>query len=250
MSALYNEINPEAAEGLRLLIAEGLVADGEVYEGSISDVQPSDLDGFTQCHFFAGIGGWSFALRLAGWPDDRSVWTGSCPCQPFSAAGKRSGFSDARHLWPEWSRLVKKCKPPILFGEQSAQATEWLAMVRRDLEAMDYAVGAMPIEAASAGARHRRDRFWFVADAEWDQQPREEPRSGAPGRVGRVIEPFPWDEPWESALSRLRVLGDGLPRSVGAADAARNAIVPQVAAKFIAAYLSTPQPNVDEGDGK
>ena len=31
------------------------------------------------------------ALRAAGWRDDRPVWTGSCPCQPFSAAGKQVG---------------------------------------------------------------------------------------------------------------------------------------------------------------
>ena len=56
-----------------------------------------DIAGYTQCHFFAGIGIWSYALRLAGWPDDRQVWTGSCPCQPFSAAGKGEAFNDERH---------------------------------------------------------------------------------------------------------------------------------------------------------
>jgi DNA (cytosine-5)-methyltransferase 1 len=66
------------------------------------------LRGFTQCHFFAGIGVWSYALRLAGWPDDRPVWTGSCPCQPFSAAGKGAGFADERHLWPAWHHLIRE----------------------------------------------------------------------------------------------------------------------------------------------
>ena len=164
--AYYNEFEPQTAAWLRELIAEGHVAPGDVDERSISDVQPSDLDGYTQCHFFAGIGGWSHALRLAMWPDARPVWTGSCPCQPFSAAGKRKGFSDERHLWPEFHRLIQERRPAVVFGEQVAAAAQWLGLVRSDLEALGYAVGAIPMEAASAGADHLRDRFWFVADTD------------------------------------------------------------------------------------
>ena len=164
MSAWYNENDKYAAQWLRNLISKGLIADGEVDERSIVDVRPEDLRGFTQCHFFAGIGGWSYALRLAGWEDTRPVWTGSCPCQPFSAAGKQKGFADERHLWPVWAKLIAECKPSIVFGEQVAAASKWLVLVRSDLEEMGYAVGAMPIQAASAGADHLRDRYWFVAD--------------------------------------------------------------------------------------
>lgn len=166
MPAYYNEFDPNAAAWLRELIARGLIAPGEVDERSISDVQPDDLKGFVQCHFFAGIGGWSYALRLALWPDDRPVWTGSCPCQPFSAAGKRKGFDDERHLWPVFRGLIRECAPSVVFGEQVAAASDWLRLVRGDLEALGYAVGAMPVEAASAGADHLRDRYWFVAHAD------------------------------------------------------------------------------------
>jgi DNA (cytosine-5)-methyltransferase 1 len=165
MTAYYNEIDPYAAQWLRNLIDARLIAKGDVDERDIREVRPGDLDGYTQCHFFAGIGGWSYALRLAGWPDDRTVWTGSCPCQPFSVASpNRKGFADERHLWPIWKELIAQRNPPVVFGEQVAKATDWLRLVRSDLEALEYAVGAMPIEAASANADHFRDRYWFVAD--------------------------------------------------------------------------------------
>jgi DNA (cytosine-5)-methyltransferase 1 len=164
--AYYNENDAGAAAWLRELISADLIAPGVVDDRSIADVRPSELIGFDQCHFFAGIGGWSLALRLAGWPDDRPVWTGSCPCQPFSAAGRRRGFADDRHLWPFLRTLVAERRPPILLGEQVATAADWLRLVRGDLVALGYAVGAMAIEAASAGADHLRDRYWFVGYAD------------------------------------------------------------------------------------
>lgn len=115
MSAYYNEIDPFAAQWLRELIKAGHIAPGEVDTRSIENVAADDLAGFTQCHFFAGIGTWSYALRCAGWPDDRPVWTGSCPCQPFSAAGKRKGTADERHLWPAFFRLISQCRPDVIF---------------------------------------------------------------------------------------------------------------------------------------
>ena len=151
MTAYYNEIDPAAAQWLRNLIEAGHIAPGIVDERSIEDVYPSDLRGFT--------------LRSSGWSDDRPVWTGSCPCQPFSAAGKGAGFDDERHLWPAFQHLIKECKPAIVVGEQSAHAAEWIVLVRGDMEALGYAVGAMPFEAASAGAFHLRDRLYFVANA-------------------------------------------------------------------------------------
>jgi len=167
VTAYYNEIDEHAAGWLENLIAEGHIARGIVDRRSIADIAPGDLDGFTQCHFFAGIGGWSVALRLAGWPDTRPVWTGSCPCQPFSLAGAQRGFADERHLWPVWRALIAERRPAKVFGEQVASATAWLGLVRGDLEALGYAVGAIPMEAASAGADHLRDRYWFVADTDY-----------------------------------------------------------------------------------
>jgi DNA (cytosine-5)-methyltransferase 1 len=165
VSDYYNENDPYAAAWLRILIKNGLIADGYVDERSIRDIRPMDLWGFNQCHFFGGIGGWPRALRMAGVPGDRPIWTGSCPCQPFSVAGRRKGFNDDRHLWPVWKHLIEECRPATVLGEQTARAPEWLSLVHGDLESMDYAVGLCPIEAASAGAYHFRDRYWFVAHA-------------------------------------------------------------------------------------
>lgn len=165
--AYYNEIDPVAAQWLRNLIAAQHIAPGDVDERSIEDVKPEDLHGYTQCHFFAGVGVWSYALRRANWPDDRPVWTGSCPCQPFSAAGKGASFNDERHLWPDFFHLIEKCRPAVIFGEQvaSKDADPWIDLVQTDMEALGYAFGAVPFPSASVGAPHIRDRLYWVANA-------------------------------------------------------------------------------------
>jgi DNA (cytosine-5)-methyltransferase 1 len=167
LATYYNEIDPQAAQWLRNLIAAGHLPEGDVDTRSIEDVHPHELRGYTQAHFFAGIGGWPLALRLAGWPDDRPVWTGSCPCQPFSSAGARAGFDDERHLWPAWYWIIEQCRPPVVFGEQVASkaADDWLDLIQADLEALDYALGAVPFPSASVGAPHIRDRLYWVANA-------------------------------------------------------------------------------------
>jgi DNA (cytosine-5)-methyltransferase 1 len=173
MTAYYNENDEDKAAWLRELIRKGIVAPGEVDTRSISAVWPEDLAGFSQHHFFAGIGVWSYALRLAGWPDDRPVWTGSCPCPSFSAAGKGGGFDDPRHLWPDWARLIRKCRPATIFGEQADDAIRygWLDLVQTDLEREDYAVGKAVLGACSVGAPHIRQRLYFVAHAARERQP-------------------------------------------------------------------------------
>ncbi|MCL2647231.1 MAG: DNA cytosine methyltransferase [Phycisphaerales bacterium] len=165
--AYYNENDKGAAAWLRELIKEGLIAGGVVDERSIRDVKPEDIKEFTQVHLFAGIGGWSLALRLARWPDDLPVWTGSCPCQPFSAAGKRKGISDDRHLWPEFARLIRDARPAVLFGEQVESAVRhgWLDGVFADLEEEDYTCGAVVLGAHSVGSPHIRQRLFWVANS-------------------------------------------------------------------------------------
>lgn len=171
-AAYYNEIDQFAAQWLRNLIAGGHIAPGEVDERSIEDVTPDDLRGFTQCHFFAGIGVWSHSLRLAGWPDDKPVWTGSCPCQPFSAAGKGDGFTDERHLWPHFFHLISERRPQHVFGEQvaSGNANTWFDLVQADLEGVGYAFGLVPFTSAGIGAPHIRERAYWVAHASGEHE--------------------------------------------------------------------------------
>ena len=165
MKAFYNEFEPFAAEWLANLVRAGHITDGTVDARTILDVQPGDLAGYTRAHFFAGIGLWDHALALAGWPDDVPVWTGSCPCQPFSNAGARKGFDDERHLWPVWFRLIDVCRPPIVVGEQvsSPAGRARLDLVFSDLEGAGYSCGAADLCAAGVGAPHRRQRLYWAA---------------------------------------------------------------------------------------
>lgn len=197
----YNENDPKAAAWLRELIRHGHISDGVVDTRSITEIKPADLAGYTRAHFFAGIGGWDAALQLAGW-GDATVWTGSCPCQPFSCSGQQRGTDDERHLWPVFFKLIEACRPPVVFGEQVASADVlgkmsrkprkkagkvWLDGVFDDLEAAHYACWAEDIPAASLGAPHVRQRVYWVAHL---QQPGLEGHTGdgdngnEPGRNG------------------------------------------------------------------
>lgn len=176
-----------AAAWIRELIAANLIPNGHVDTRSIADVQPEDLDGYCQCHFFCGIAGWPLALQLAGWPQDEPVWSGSCPCQPFSSAGSQAGTNDERHLWPEFMRLIRARRPSVVFGEQVASSLVvgsvkpktrkeasgdppvWLDGISADLEQEGYAVGSVVLGAHSVGAPHIRQRlFW---GASWARTP-------------------------------------------------------------------------------
>jgi DNA (cytosine-5)-methyltransferase 1 len=250
LTAYYNEIDPYAAQWLRNLIAAGHIAPGDVDERSIEDVRSDDLRGYTQCHFFAGIGVWSCALRMAGWEDSRPVWTGSCPCQPFSiasVAGHAKGFDDHRHLWPTWFNLIRECRPDACFGEQVAGADglKWLDAVFDNLESSDYACGSAVLTAAGAGADNIRRRIYFFADSMREGRTRHQPvecisvaaqtalaesrNAGARLRsamAGDYLALLPRDEP-SIALERLRTKGYG------------NAINAKTAAMFITASKET-----------
>jgi DNA (cytosine-5)-methyltransferase 1 len=186
-STYYNEFDKQKCSMLSQLMKDGHITKGDIDDRSIRDVQPDELKGYTRAHFFAGIGLWDHALNLAGWEEDRPVWTGSCPCQPFSAAGGQKGKDDDRHLWPEWLRLIEKCRPPEIFGEQVANAITkgWLDDVYQGLEAEGYAVGSVVLPASAVGAPHRRERLWIVANTERDGQLTREGERGTGSAEGQ-----------------------------------------------------------------
>ena len=235
----YNEYDPFAADWLRQLIAAGHLPAGDVDERSIEDVSADDVMGYTQCHWFAGIGGWPYALRLAAWPDEREIWTGSPPCQPFSTAGKRGGYDDARHLTPKWLELIEQCRPASIAGEQVASAAtsdkhHWIDDLQDALEAQGYATGQIIIGASSLGAPHIRQRGWFVAQRVGDgQQPgleghsRHGDGSGEPGRLaadegGSVAQASGVGELADAKRGQLNGVADGEGRHPDRSEAGRE----------------------------
>ena len=268
----YNEIDPYCVAWLKNLMLKGLIYAGDIDDRDIRKVSSDDLKGYTHCHFFAGIAGWPLALRLAGWPDDECIWTGSCPCQPFSEAGKKQGFRDARHLWPSWKNLIAGSRPSVVLGEQTPAplGRQWLARVQADLEKLDYQFAAADLCAAGVAAPHRRQRLWFVAHA--DSERRKE-RKGNQRVQQKAVDTYERKaskcdshtgglgdttrkqvresrQPWKyfdvvdcrDGKSR-RVepgtfpLAHGIPRRVDKLRALGNAIVPQVAARFVRAFM-------------
>lgn len=299
----YNEWDPQAAAWLRELIENKLIPEGVVDERSITEVQAKDLKGFTQCHFFAGIGGWPLALQLAGIQATTRLWTGSPPCQPFSAAGKQLGQYDPRHLAPVFLGLISQCRPAILFGEQVAPAIakSWMCDLQTHLEGEGYAVGFAVLPACGVGAPHKRDRLFFGAVSMADannarSQRRERMSEGAdkqsfgPGSMAGVMAQSDGEQQRSIRRARKRIndvsagreqdsatltgfcgdnttdphngfwsdadwlgcrdgkfrpvepgtfpLANGIPARVGRLRGYGNAIVPQVAAEFIKAFMA------------
>jgi len=186
VSVYFNDHDPRCADWLLNLAADGAIGPPggvTVDRRRVEEVNADDLRGFTECHFFAGIGGWWLALRLAGWAGP--AWTASLPCQPLSSAGLGQGETDERHLWPAFRPLVAELRPAVLFGEQvgGPLGREWLAGVRADLEDLGYAVGAADLPACSVGAPHIRNRLYWVAHA--DEQRHEAVQRRGVGEVRR-----------------------------------------------------------------
>jgi len=211
--AFYNDNDPYCCRWLESLISAGVLPNGVVDCRPIQKIKPIELAPYTQVHLFAGMGGWPYALALAGWPASRRVWTGSCPCQPFSVAGKREGTRDKRHLWPVMRNLIRDAaitKPATIFGEQVASKAgrEWFSGVRVDLEKLGYETGCADLCAAGVGAPHIRQRLYWVAQ-------RKGQRCGESGTLNGRGTGGSETEGWPARFG-LRGNVDGLAQRTGA----------------------------------
>lgn len=246
----YNENNPKAAKWLDKLMQQNLISHGSIDTRSIEQINPEELTNYDQHHFFAGIGGWDYALQLAGCPK-LPAWTGSCPCQPFSCAGKGRGVSDSRHLWPVWFKLINQCKPSVIFGEQVASklGITWFANVRHDLETIGYAVAATHLCAYAVGAPHKRLRTFWVAYTTgngFKRLQRQVKSQVSKDWPSKALDTWhgtgdPLEE-WDKLLAGTRVckMDDGVSSELVVRPALRgfgNAIVPQLGALFIRSAL-------------
>jgi DNA (cytosine-5)-methyltransferase 1 len=178
------------------------------------------------------------ASRLAADGVAVDVITGGFPCQDLSVAGKQRGMGEGTRsgLWSEIVRLVGELRPQFVIVENvaallagpSERRGGWFGRVLGDLAECGYDAEWDCLPASFVGAPHNRDRVWIVAHPERDEQSWSQSCFGAIGRMGRVKQPVPWDTYWETALSSLRGMDDGLSRSVDRTDGIRNAVVPQI----------------------
>lgn len=260
----YNDNDKTCALWIKNLINEGEIADGYVCDSSIFDINHDDLKKYNQCHFFTGIGGWPLALRLAGY-EDLTCWTGSPPCQPFSQAGYKKGINDERHLAPIFINLIKKGKPPIIFGEQVATAIAygWLDEIFDALESFGYVTGAAVLPACCVGSPQIRNRLFFGA---WlanpdrmyvegrgdnslvskERQVKIRPKVGLSDdslnshwRKDSSVIQSEYDQKNRLCKSGADLLVNGFPGIVGQLRAFGNSLVPQVAATFVSCFMQS-----------
>ncbi len=250
---------------------------------------------------FSGIGGFDLAAEWMGWsnifhceynefgrkvlnyhfPQSKSyidvtitdfnshrgeidILSGGFPCQPYSAAGKRLGKEDDRHLWPEMLRAIREIQPKWIVGENVLGLVNWnggmvFDEVQADMENEGYKVQPYILPACSVNAPHRRDRVWFVAYSNSLRPQRRRNGRELPGKrqnrsqrlknVGSIS-----GTDWQNFPSQSAICGgdDGIPKELDSITfpkwrnesikAYGNAIVPQVAYqifKSIEKYEST-----------
>ena len=112
-------------------------------------------------------------LPVEPFRDRVDLITGGYPCQPFSAAGKRLGEEDPRHLWPYIKKIIAYVKPARCFFENvEGHISLGLREVISDLESLGYKTAWGIFSAREVGAHHQRKRVYILAhsDSSWELQ--------------------------------------------------------------------------------
>jgi DNA (cytosine-5)-methyltransferase 1 len=151
-------------------------------------------------------------LKTFGWSSFRGkvdILSGGFPCQPFSAAGRRGGDEDPRHLWPHIVRGIRELgRPPIVFFENvegilssKLKSDEWsdpegtpvLLHVLRELERLGYKATAGVFSAEEVGAPHRRKRVFIMGVCGSSTEQAFVPNTAYP--AGRGADQHAWEPP-------------------------------------------------------
>ena len=135
------------------------------------------------------------SLPVEPFRDRVDLITGGYPCQPFSAAGKRAGTDDPRHLWPYIRDIIESVRPIRCFFENvEGHISLGLREVISDLESLGYRTAFGIFSATEVGAHHQRKRVYILADSQNDGSRRT--IRTVQGKNASVREP---KEYWESA---------------------------------------------------
>ena len=128
--------------------------------------------------------------------DRVDILTGGYPCQPFSAAGKRLGKEDPRHLWPYLCDIIRAVRPVRCFFENvEGHVSLGLREVISDLESLGYTTAWGIFSAREVGAPHQRKRVYIMADSS-GQRSRD--------HAGQTA-----DEGWEFSSERRKTVRQG-----------------------------------------
>jgi DNA (cytosine-5)-methyltransferase 1 len=101
------------------------------------------------------------------WRGCVDVVSGGFPCVDISCAGKGAGITGQHSgMWRHMARIIGEVRPRFAFVENSPMLTvRGLGTVLGDLASLGYDARWGVLGADDAGAPHRRDRIWIVADA-------------------------------------------------------------------------------------
>ena len=171
--------------------------------------------------------------------------TAGVPCAPVSHCGNMQGDSDSRWMWDHAVRIIGEARPRYAIMENPTgllyvHGGREFGRILSDLHSIGFCVWWETVGSHAVGAPHLRKRLWIVAANTQRSERRQESHRREVGRVGRHDESLPWNEPWASALCRLRGVDDGSGYTSHRVDTIRNSVTPQLVSLLIRSLHSDP----------